>query len=208
MQTPMRAAVLAALIACSPLAFADAKQEAKPAAAPPMTAEQQAMMEAFEKMGAVRAEHRQLAWFAGNWDVKQTMWMDPSKPEAHQTTTAKVVATPIFGGRYIEFKYEGSFSGQPYHGQGLFGFDNLKGKYFSTWIDDMSTGTWLAWGDYDAKTKSYTFRGDMDDPMAPATKIAVREVMRIVDDRHYTFEWYEMHGGKEAKTMQMDYTKQ
>lgn len=205
MQTLLRAAVLAALMSCSSLACADDK---KAAAAPPMTPEQKAMMEAFEKMGKVRPEHQQLAYFAGNWDVKQTMWMDPGKPEAHQTSTAKVAAAPIFGGRYIEFKYEGSFSGQPYHGQGLFGFDNLKGKYFSTWIDDMSTGNWLAWGEYDAAGKTYTFRGEMDDPMAAGTKIAVREVIHVVDDRHYTFEWYEMHGGKEAKTMQMEYAKQ
>jgi hypothetical protein len=207
MQTPLRAAMLAVLISCSSLVVADTKPEAKPAAAAPeMTPEQKAEMEAWAKMAAVRDEHKQLAWFAGNWTAKMSMWQDPKAPP--QVSDAKTTSAAILGGRYIESHHEGSFMGQPYHGQGLFGFDNLKGKYFSTWNDDMSTGQWLAWGDYDAKTKTYTFHGDMDDPMKAGAKIPVREVVRVIDDKHYSFEWYETRGGKEAKTMQIEYSRQ
>ena len=43
--------------------------------------------------------------------------------------------------------------------------------------------------------------------MKAGAKVAVREVMHIVDPKHYVFEWYETRGGKEAKTLQIDYSK-
>jgi hypothetical protein len=71
----------------------------------------------------------------------------------------------------------------------------------------MSTGFWLAWGSYDTAAKTYTFHGEMEDPMAPSTKVNVRQVIHAVDPGHYTFEWYETRKGKEAKTLQIDYAK-
>lgn len=202
MKRSLQAAVAAVLIsACS---FVHAEDKAAPPA-PAMSAEQQKMMDAYQRMGEVRAEHKQLAYFAGDWDVKTTMWMDPKAPP--QTSAGKSHGAAIMDGRFIEMHYEGSFEGQPFIGQGLLGFDNLKGKYFNTWIDSMSTGHWLAWGDYDAAKKTYTYRGEMQDPMAPKTMLPVRQVVRIVDDNHYVFEWHETHAGKEAKTLQIDYTR-
>ena len=103
--------------------------------------------------------------------------------------------------------YEGNYEGQTVNGEGFLGFDNLKGKFFNTWIDSMSTGFWLAWGTYDAASKTYTFHGEMDDPMKAGKKTPVRQVVHVVDPTHYTFEWNETHAGKEAKMMQIDYTK-
>lgn len=171
-----------------------------------ISTEQQKMMEAFQRMGEVRAEHTQLRYFAGDWNASTTLWMDPKAPP--EKSGGKSHATAIMDGRFIETHYQGEFSGQPFVGQGILGFDNLKGKYFNTWLDSMSTGHWMAWGDYDAATKAYTFRGEMQDPMVPKTMLPIRQVVRIVDDNHYVFEWYEMRAGKEIKTMQIDYTRQ
>lgn len=174
-------------------------------AAPPQSKQQKEMMAAFERMSAVRPEHKQLEYFVGDWNAKTTLWMDPKAPP--QSSEGKSHSEAVFGGRYIETKHEGTMMGQPFNGRGVFGFDNVGGRYFNTWMDSMSTGFWLAYGSYDAATKTYTFRGAMDDPMKPKTKVGVREVAHIVDPTHYTFEWYETHKGKEAKTMQIEYTK-
>ena len=185
---------------------APATEKAPPASSqPPMSKEQKAMMEAMQRAGEIRPEHKQLAYFVGDWNSSTTMWMDPKKPPQKTEGTSHTVA--LFGGRYIETHYEGTFQGEPLNGQGLFGFDNLKGKFFNTWIDNGSTGFWLAWGSYDAASKSYTFNGEMDDELKAGAKTAVREVVHVTDPSHYTFEWYETRAGKESKTLQIDYSK-
>ena len=183
-----------------------ATEKAAPAAsAPAMSKEQKAMMDAMQRMGEVRPEHKQLDYFVGDWSATTTMWMDPKAPP--EKAEGKSHTESLYGGRYIEMHYQGTFQGQPFTGEGFFGFDNLKGKFFNTWIDSMSTGFWLAWGSYDAASKSYTFHGEMDDPLKAGAKIPVRQVFNVSNPGHYSFEWYETRAGKEAKTMQIDYTK-
>ena len=195
-----RALTLAAALAlaCSGANAADDK-------APAMSKEQQAMMEAMEKAGEVRPEHKQLDYFVGDWGATTSMFMDPKAPP--QKTEGKTHSEAVFGGRYLRMKYEGSYEGQTFNGEGFMGFDNTRNKFFNTWIDSMSTSFWLAYGTYDAAAKSYTFHGEMADYAKPGANMKVRQVVHIVDATHYTFEWYEMHGGKEAKTLQIDYTK-
>jgi Protein of unknown function (DUF1579) len=183
-----------------------AAEKAAPASAQPaMSKDQKAMMDAMQRIGEVRPEHKQLDYFVGDWSATTTMWMDPKAPP--QKVEGKLHTESLFGGRYVEMHYQGTYEGQTFNGEGLFGFDNLKGKFFNTWIDSMSTGFWLAWGSYDAASKTYTFHGEMDHPTKAGGKIPVREVVNVSNPGHYSFEWYETRGGKEAKTMQIDYTK-
>ncbi|MEO8458968.1 MAG: DUF1579 domain-containing protein [Dokdonella sp.] len=184
-------------------ANAAAKDKPKPAGAEAV--DSKAMMEAFQRMGEVRAEHRQLGYFVGDWTTTTQMWMDPAAPP--QTSTGKSHHESLYGGRYVQMHFEGQMMGQPLSGQGVIGYDNLRGGYFNTWIDSASTGFWLAHGTWNADTKTYSFLGAMDDPMKPGSKIRVHELIKIVDETHYTFEWYEVRGLKEVKTMQIDYTK-
>jgi hypothetical protein len=43
--------------------------------------------------------------------------------------------------------------------------------------------------------------------MLPGKITKIREVVRIVDNDHHTFEWFEDRNGSEAKTMEIDYTR-
>jgi hypothetical protein len=189
---------LAAALAATAANAAESKQ-------PAMSKQQQAMMEAMQKAAEVRPEHKQLDYFVGDWSTTTTMASDGKSPP--QKSEGKAHNEAIFGGRYQRMTFDGTYEGQPFKGEGFLGFDNMKGKFLNTWIDSMSTSFWLAYGTYDAATKTYTFRGDMADYAKPGAKMSVRQVVHIVDPTHYTFEWYEMHGGKEAKMMQIDYTK-
>ncbi|GAB2508857.1 hypothetical protein GCM10027084_25170 [Pseudoxanthomonas sangjuensis] len=166
----------------------------------------QAMMEAWQKAAAVGPQHEQLAeHFAGTWDSKQTVWMDPSAPPAE--STGKDVSEAIFGGRQIRTTFNGSWAGQAFEGFGLTGYDNVRGKYTTLWTDSMSTGMFTADGEYDPATKTYTFSGQMADPMKPDATTTVRNVIRIVDADHHVMEMYETRDGKEAKTMMIEYTR-
>ena len=87
----------------------------------------------------------------------------------------------------------------------VLGFDNLKHKYVGGWIDNMGTGIMMADGTYDPATKTFTYTGEVE--AIPGMKQKIREVIRITDKDHHTFEWYEDRGGQEAKTMEIKYTR-
>ena len=180
--------------------------EPKSAAPPAMDAEQQKMMEAWQKAATPGEAHQRLMQqFAGTWDTKQSMWMDPSAPPS--VDTGRAVNTAVFGGRQLRMDFKGAWMGQPFDGLGFSGYDNVKGKYISSWMDSMSTGMFVAEGDYDAASRTYTYRGQMPDPMQPGSSVPIRNVVRVVDRDHHVFEMYESRDGKETKTMQIEYTR-
>jgi hypothetical protein len=184
------------------LAFGVSAQDSK---APEMTPEQKAMMEAYEAAGKVGPQHEQLKYFEGNWDAKVTMWMDPAAPP--EVTDAQVSFKPMFGGRFQYMTHKGVWQGEAFEGIGYAGFDNVRKKFLSTWTDSMSTGFFVMYGDYDAANKTYTYKGDMPDPLKGGAMIPIREVTKLGDNDHFTFEWYETHDGKESRTMQIAYTR-
>ncbi len=174
-------------------------------AMPAMSAEQQAMMDAWTKAGMKGAQHEQMAGMVGEWHAKVSQWMDPAAPV--QTSTGTQVSTSMYDGKFVQSKFSGTSQGQPFEGTSLMGYDNVRGKYTNTWHDSMGTGIFMAMGDYDPATKTYTLRGTMADPMKPTELMPVREVIRVVDDNNHVFEWHETHGGKEVKTMEIIYTR-
>ncbi len=175
-------------------------------AEPKMSAEQQAMMAAWQKASTPGAQHKQLAeHFVGSWTTEQTLWMDADTPPIVET--GKAVFTPVFGGRQVRLDFTGSVMGQPFEGVGYNGYDNTSGKYTSSWSDNMSTGMMMTAGDYDAASKTYTYVGQMPDMMKPGSMIDIRETLRVVDADHMVMEMFEPHDGKEVRTMQIDYTR-
>jgi hypothetical protein len=208
-----RTCILHAALACallSPVATAvahdDAQDQPAPQATPAMDAEQQAMMAAWQKAATPGPQHAQLAeHFAGTWSTKQTMWMDPSAPP--MTETGKSVDTAVLGGRQIRTEFSSQFMGQPFNGIGFTGYDNVRGKFTSSWADDMSTGLMTSTGDYDPATKTYTFTTSMADPMNNGAMVPVRETIRIIDADHHVMEMFESRDGKETRTMQIDYAR-
>src|SRR4051812_44959917 len=89
----------AVMLSCA-AAFAE---DTKPA---PMRKEQDAMMQAMQRMGEIRPEHKQLAYFIGDWKTTTTMWMDPKA--APQTSEGKSHGAALYEGRYIETHHEGT----------------------------------------------------------------------------------------------------
>lgn len=198
-----------ALAATLPLAAqepATATTESAATAAPAMDAETQAMMEAWIKAGTPGPQHKQLEeHFVGDWDAKQSMWFDPAAPPSVQTASSSSRA--VLDGRQVRGEYAGTFMGQPFQGISYTGYDNVTGHYTTTWTDSMSTATMLAFGDYEPATKTYTFKYDMPDPMQATRLIPVRMTIRIDGPDRHVFEMHETHDGKEARTMQIEYTR-
>lgn len=167
---------------------------------------QRVMVEAYQHMAAVRAEHKQLEYFQGDWDTSTTFWIAPGAPP--QVSQGRSHSELILGGRYLETRFTGSFMNRPIEGRGTIGFDNLANRYFATWIDTNTTSLWTGTGAYHADSRTLAFAGTMNDPMHADHKIPVREMMQIRDATHYTFTWLQQFpDGKEIKTMEVNYIR-
>lgn len=106
-------------------------------------------------------------------------------------------------GRQIRDNDSGSFMGQPDQGIGHAGHDNVTGRSIRTWADNMSTGTMLAYGGYDAASKTCAYKSEMADPAQGGATVPIRTEIRIVDADHHVFDVYETRDGKEARTMRI-----
>ena len=179
-----------------------AQTENKP---PEMTPEQKAEMEAYEKAGTPGAQHQALAACVGSYDLKIKSWHDPGGPAMEETGTAKRSMT--LGGRVMVEELSSSMMGTPFTGYGMTGYDNVSGKYWSTWNDSMSTGLMVSQGTCDAEGKNCTFTGSWNDPIKKAP-VKARMTSKWMSP---TVEIFEMYGpgkdGKEMKMMEITYTK-
>src|SRR5690349_10233233 len=175
-------------------------------APPQMSPAQQAMMEKMAKAATPGAQHALLTGMAGDWSCTVKMQMDPSMPPQESQSTATI--TSLMDGRYIQELDSGQMGGMPFSGMGVYGFDNVSGKYVSTWIDNMGTGMMTSVGTADASGKVINWTGTMNDPVTgKATK--ERMVMTLTDKDHHTFEMYGVPPGgkKEMKMMTIDYVR-
>ena len=171
---------------------------------PAMSAEQQAMMEKMTKAATPGPQHEMLKKLAGDWNAKVRFQMDPSQPWQESQSTSTV--TTLMDGRYSQEVTSGNMMGQPFSGMGITGYDNVLGKFVSTWIDNMGTGIMTSQGTMSGKV--ITWVGTMSDPVTGKTTKS-RMVTTIVDDDHHTFDMYTVPPGakKEMKTMTIEYSR-
>ncbi|HEU5181658.1 MAG TPA: DUF1579 domain-containing protein [Candidatus Polarisedimenticolia bacterium] len=172
---------------------------------PQMTQEQRAEMEAYQKAGTPGPQHQALAATAGDYDIKMKSWHDATGAPMEEAGTVR--RSMALDGRVLVEELNGTMMGQPYTGHGMMGYDNVTGKYWSTWNDSMSTALMVTEGTCDAQGKNCTFTGTYNDPVKK-TPIRTRMTTRWPSP---TTEIFEMYGpapdGKEMKMMEITYTK-
>jgi hypothetical protein len=185
----------AALLALSTVAQAQA---------PEMTPEQKAEMEAYMKAGTPGAPHKAMAASVGSYEAKVKSWQAPGQPPTEESATA--TRSMSLDGRVRVEDFKGSMMGMPFTGHGMQGYDNVTGKYWSTWNDSMSTGIMLSEGTCDAKN-ACTFKGSWNDPVKK-TKVTSRMASKWTSPTTEVFEmWGPGKDGKEFKMMEITYTK-
>jgi hypothetical protein len=182
----------------APLALA---QDSKP---PKMTPEQQAEMKAYEAAGKPGEPHRKMAAMAGTYTVKVRSWHEPGGPAMEESGTA--TRSMALDGRVMVEQFEGTMMGAPFKGHGMSGYDNVTGKYWSTWNDSMSTGLMVSTGTCDAQN-ACTFEGTYNDAVKKAP-VKMRMTTRWTNP---DTEVFEMRGpdkqGREMKMMELTYTR-
>jgi len=153
---------------------------------------------------SVGSQHRQLSGFAGQWRVEQSFWPSPGAEPVVEHGVA--VFKMVLGGRHLEQDLQ-IRSSTPFQGLGFTGFDNVSRKYYASWMDTNFTDVLVLRGDFDAASNTYTFKGGMPDPAKPGASIPVRQVMRVVDPKHFSVGYFETRNGQEALVVKLEYSR-
>jgi hypothetical protein len=204
--------VVPALLALAPAACTNMQNPGKGAAhemAPPQLPpgwtqdDMKAMMEA----GTPGEMHKFLASGAGRWKGENTMWMGPDAPPMKTRSTATL--TPIMGGRFVKLETSGDMPGMPtFHGFGLYGYDNVAGKFVSTWIDNMGTTMMTGTGELSADRKTLTWQYSFTCPINKKPT-PMREIETFTGPNTRTLDMFTLDpkSGKEYKCVHIDMTR-
>ena len=152
--------------------------------------------------GTIGDEHRRLNELAGLWSVKQSLWLVPGQPPQVDTGTA--LFTPVLGSRHLQQDLRVN-SVTPFQGLGYIGYDNTTGAYYTSWMDINFTGVLLLYGEYDASTSVYRFRGEMPDKGGKS--VPTREELNVSDRNHLVARYYETRRGQERLVVELEYSR-
>lgn len=201
-----RSVIIVSLAFAYPVFAQNKEGEKKKADKPPGEMDMAAIME----MSKPGPNHKLLARNVGHWTYIMKLWADPEAKGPPSESTGTSVTRELMGGRYFISEHTGKMEmpgpdGKPapfqFQGTAIDGYDNVKKKFVSTWIDNMSTLITMSEGDYDAATKTFTHRSEFE--AMPGSKTKMRQVIKIVDDDNVLIEFFEVRGGKEVRTMEI-----
>ncbi|MDD9899389.1 MAG: DUF1579 domain-containing protein, partial [Alphaproteobacteria bacterium] len=134
--------------------------------------------------------------------------MSPDAPAQESTGTSE--NKWVLGGRYVKQKVSGMMDmhGQSmqFEGIGLMGHDNVKGKYNSVWIDNMSTTMMVSDGAYDPATKTIKEDGQFFCALRGG-EVSFNSTLQIVDNDHLVYTMYDTTGDQSFKAMEIKYTR-
>jgi hypothetical protein len=191
-------AVAGALIAS--LALANDK-----AASPKLDPKMEEMMKKAEAICTPGPAHQALEPLVGDWNAEVKMWMAPDAPPTITKGTAK--STWALKGRFVQQEFTGEFMGKPFSGISFTGYDNVRQKYRSVWIDDMSTTMVTSEGDADAGGKVITLGGDYACAMTGDKHKETKQIYRILSRDKHVFEMHDPTRGENSKVMEITYTR-
>ncbi len=169
-----------------------------------MSPEQAAEMAAWMKAGTPGEHHQHLNDLVGNWNCAVKFW-NPGSDEAMESS-GKSSSEWILDGRYTIDSYKGDFMGMPFEGRGICGYDNINKRYFSIWMDSMSTGYMTETGQYDAGSKTFTFTGSFDTPTG-GTMQSKSTIKVVSKDQHVLTMWHGESPGSLNKVMEITYNR-
>lgn len=163
------------------------------------------VLDAWSRAWTPGEAHERLASRAGLWKLTTRTWADPSEEPVVTETTA--VREMVLGGRYLQEHLVGEIQGIPFEARGYLGYDNVTGRWWSTWMDTLSTAVVLTTGTRDPQADEIVLTGEYADPLTGETR-SVRTIHRFLDVDTEAFEWWEVRDGTHVKTMEILYQRQ
>ena len=164
------------------------------------------MMKKMEAACTPGPAHKALDALVGNWKAEVKCWMDPGGAPQVSQGTAKTSWT--LNGHFLEEEFHGEMMGKPFTGRKLMGYDNTKQTFSTVWVSDMQTSMFTSEGKGEKGNKVITLEGNTSCPASGRKDIPMKTVFRVISRDKYVFEMFDGSKGKNAKTMEMTYTRQ
>jgi hypothetical protein len=163
----------------------------------------EAAMAAWMEIATPGEPHEEMGWFVGDWKVISKMYMGGPEP---MTSEGSVHYEWLLPGRHLMGTLSAPMMGQPMTGKSIDGYDNATGEYFTVWLDNMSTGPFVARGKEVAEGK-IEYHAESFDPSF-GQLIPHRCMVERTGDDAFTFTMYMTPpGGDETKIMESSYTR-
>ncbi len=170
----------------------------------PKAMDEQAMMAAWQKAMTPSAGHARLEKFVGAWDTRMTFVMEPGVPP--EVSQGKSENRWVLGGRYLEQRFEGTSMGMPFEGIGYTAYDNIRGKYIGTWMDNFGTG--MMTSDGVGKPTDKKMESELVAFEPSGKRVRFTSKVLVKDRDHHTYEmWTKGPKGKMFRTMLIEYTR-
>ena len=152
----------------------------------------------------ISPHHAMLEKLAGSWKVQIRMYMDGEEVDSRGAARSEM----ILGGKAMRMDYKGNFMGMSFLGTGTEGFDEVQGKHFSTWIDNMTPGVIVDCGECEhGESDRITYVGDRIDPES-GEKFVSKSIVSIQSASQFTMEEWQNRGGEETLAMKIIYSRQ
>lgn len=97
--------------------------------------------------------------------------------------------------------------GMPFQGMGLYGYDNYKKKFTSTWVDSISTTKNDSEGLIDRTGKVINFYGTMDEYLTGEHDKPVKYVLNMIDADQLEFEIHDLAIGADSLVVKVVYNR-
>jgi hypothetical protein len=144
-------------------------------------------------------EHGHLKTAEGTWDATIEM---AGQPAVKGTSVMKVG----MNGFWLVDHFTCDWNGMPFEGHGGTGYDPIKKKYVSTWIDNASPSLTVTEGTFNPQTKTLSMTGDGYNDKGEKVKVRTETIHK--DANSVVFEMFQKGAdGKEAKVMTITYVR-
>jgi hypothetical protein len=165
------------------------------------------MMKKWVEAAAPGDPHKLLDQFVGKWEVSSRVWLEgPGRPPMEGKAAAEIKW--IMDGRYVQEDATSQMMGMAHKSIGITGYDNLKKKYVTSYIDNMGTGIYTGEGTLDGSGKVMTLFGKYDEPTTGERDKVIKFVTRLIGPDKHVFEIYDLVGTPdEFKSLEMTYVR-
>jgi len=133
----------------------------------------------------------------GKWDYMVTVESDDG---ATESLVLEADYRWALGGRFLVGGFDGYIDGGLFQAREILGYDSYRGEYRSVWVDNNTTAFTMSTGEYNARTKTLTFKGVQDNVEKDIRDEPFKFVYRFIDENHFRIEvWRPNDAGKLVK---------